>query len=91
MKTNHCGQYIKQNENLMSALLITTSKKDELYKLCDTFQKVIKQADEDIADLRSKGHRLALELECLLMDTKDTTIQSKWWESALEALEDWRN
>lgn len=45
---------------------------------------------ETLEDLQSKGHRLALELECLLMDTKDTAIQSKWWDSALEALEEWR-
>ena len=31
--------------------------------------------------------RLALELECLLLDTKDTAIVSKWWQSANEALE----
>ena len=31
--------------------------------------------------------RLALELECLLMDTKDTAVVSKWWQSANEALE----
>lgn len=31
--------------------------------------------------------RLALELECLLMDTKDTAAVSKWWQSANEALE----
>lgn len=41
-------------------------------------------------NLYSKGHRLALELECLLSDTKDTAIVSKWWDSAHEALEDWR-
>lgn len=31
--------------------------------------------------------RLALELECLLMDTEDTAVVSKWWQSANEALE----
>ena len=34
--------------------------------------------------------RLALELECLLLDTKDTAIVSKWWGTAHEALEDYR-
>ena len=42
------------------------------------------------ADLVAKAHRLALELECLLMDTRDTAVQSKWWGSAHEALEEWR-
>ena len=45
---------------------------------------------EILEDMQSKGHRLALELECLLLDTKDTAIQSKWWDSAHEALEEWR-
>ena len=67
-----------------------SAKVEHLQGLCDSFQKIIKQADEDIQTLQSKGHRLALELECLLMDTKDTAIQSKWWDSAHEALEEWR-
>jgi hypothetical protein len=41
-------------------------------------------------DLESAGHRLALELECLLMDTKDLPTVSKWWDSAHEALDGWR-
>ena len=36
------------------------------------------------------GARLALELECLLMDTRDAAVQSRWWDSAHEALEQWR-
>lgn len=34
--------------------------------------------------------RLALELECLLLETRDTAAVSKWWDSAHEALEQWR-
>ena len=41
-------------------------------------------------DFFSPGARLALELECLLMDTRDTAAQSRWWDSAHEALEQWR-
>lgn len=38
------------------------------------------------------GHasRLALELECLLMDTRNEASRSRWWASANEALEQWR-
>lgn len=43
-----------------------------------------------IRDVFPAAHRLALELECLLLDTKDTVAQSKWWDSAHEALEQWR-
>jgi hypothetical protein len=41
-------------------------------------------------DLFSPGARLALELECLLLETRDTAAVSKWWDSAHEALEQWR-
>lgn len=38
-------------------------------------------------DADSDSARLALELECLLMDTKDLSVVSKWGASANEALE----
>ena len=38
------------------------------------------------ADANSDAHRLALELECLLLST-DNPAASKWWDSAHEALE----
>ena len=41
-------------------------------------------------DFFSPGARLALELECLLLDTRDTAVLSRWWDSAHEALEQWR-
>ena len=41
-------------------------------------------------DLFTPGARLALELECLLMDTRNDAAQSRWWDSAHEALEQWR-
>lgn len=37
----------------------------------------------------SQAHRLALELECLIMDTKDMAVVSKWWESAMAALDEY--
>lgn len=51
------------------------------------------QRDElaaSMLDVFSVAHRLALELECLLLDSKDTAAVSKWWDSAHEALEQWR-
>ena len=41
-------------------------------------------------DFFSPGARMALELECLLMDTRNDAVQSRWWASAHEALEQWR-
>ena len=43
------------------------------------------------ADLYSVAGKLALELECLLLDTKDLSVVSKWWDSANDALEQWRS
>lgn len=41
-------------------------------------------------DRIAAGHRLALELECLLLDTKDLPTVSRWWESGMEALDEWQ-
>jgi hypothetical protein len=41
-------------------------------------------------DFFTPGSRLALELECLLMDTRNDAAKSRWWASAHEALEQWR-
>jgi hypothetical protein len=43
----------------------------------------------ELADAYAVAHRLALELECLILDTKDLPIQSKWWETSMAALGDW--
>ena len=45
-------------------------------------------AEKQRDDLATSGQRLALELECLLLDTKDTTVVR--WDTANEALNQWR-
>ena len=45
---------------------------------------------ERLADVEAAGHRLALELECLLMDTKDLPTVSRWWASGMEAMDEWQ-
>jgi len=37
-------------------------------------------------DRIAAGHRLALELECLLLDT----TESHWWDTGMEALDAWQ-
>ena len=44
----------------------------------------------DNATAWAQAHRLALELECLLLDTKDNAIVSKWWDSVMEALNEYQ-
>ena len=41
-------------------------------------------------DRIAAGHRLALELECLLLDTKDLPTVNRWRESGMEALDAWQ-
>lgn len=41
-------------------------------------------------DFFTPGARLALELECLLLDTRNDAAKSRWWDSAHEALDQWR-
>lgn len=49
--------------------------------------------DDLLKDHQIAAHakRLALELECLLLSTKDTAAQSRWWDSAHEALDQYRS
>lgn len=66
---------------------------DEIAGLKSDVAYVEKQRDELAYSMRDAfpvAHRLALELECLLLDTKDMAIVTKWWDSANEALEQWR-
>ena len=50
----------------------------------------LERLTKENADLAASGHRLALELECLLMDCKDLPTVSKWFDTAHEAMADWR-
>lgn len=52
-------------------------------------EKVDSLAD-GMRDVFPAAHRLALELECLLLSCTDTVATAKWWDSAHEALEQWR-
>ena len=58
---------------------------DEVVKL----RQQLTAAQDDASTAWAQAHRLALELECLFMDTKDNVIVSKWWDSAFEAIEEY--
>lgn len=59
-------------------------------------RSALQAMSDDIARLNAKpdafphAHRLALELECLLLSCNDTAAVSKWWDSSNDALEQWR-
>lgn len=46
--------------------------------------------DAKAPDAFPQAHRLAMELECLILACSDTAATAKWWDSAHEALEQWR-
>ena len=55
------------------------------------YKEQLAAALADSSTAWAQAHRLALELECLIMDTKDNAIVSKWWDSAFEAMEEYNN
>ncbi len=57
----------------------------------DELRQQLAEAQADSSTAWAQAHRLALELECLIMDTKDNVIVSKWWDSAFEAMEEYNN
>ena len=70
--------------------------KCEHWQVCESCHPEIGQAINK-ARMREHDHvaaahakRLALELECLLLETKDTAALSKWWDTAMEALNNYR-
>ena len=55
----------------------------------DELRQQLAAAQDDASTAWAQAHRLALELECLIIDTKDNAIVSKWWDSAFEAIEEY--
>lgn len=56
----------------------------------DCAQTVLDRTTDE-ALIAQQAKRLALELECLLNDTQDMAKVSKWWDSAMEALQLYRD
>lgn len=63
---------------------------EEIIASAENFERIWNQYPKRADDLSVAGHRLAMELECLLLDCKDLPTVSKWFDSAHEALEQWR-
>lgn len=73
-------------DHLVYAMLV---KAIQLKEERDALAAKLKDQDARINDLLATCHRLALELECLLLDTKDAAPVSRWWDSAMAALDGW--
>lgn len=96
---------LQERINLLEALDAATAAKDEalarvaslesnaeLQLMSPPLVPAPKYAVVGIGDLFDcpQAHRLAMELECLIMACSDTAATAKWWDSAHEALEQWR-
>ena len=69
--------------DLLTQLRILQANHDALKYHYDRQAK--RHADEEAA-----AHRLALELESLLLDCKNNMVVSRWMDTACEALDAWR-
>lgn len=58
-----------------------------LLKERDALRSKVEELERERDTAWAQAHRLALELECLIIDTKDNAVVSKWWDSAFEAIE----
>ena len=56
----------------------------------ESLRQRLAAAQDDVSTAWAQAHRLALELECLLLDTKDIAIVSKWWDSGMEAISEYQ-
>jgi hypothetical protein len=63
---------------------------DCLLQEIESLRQQLYKAEDDAGTAWAQCHRLALELECLILDVEDNAIVSKWWDSALEALCDYQ-
>ncbi len=79
----HGAKRATPHEELIAELMDSTKPKTEREHAA---AREIEKNESRIA----AGHRLALELECLLMDTKDLPTVSRWWDTGMLALEEWQ-
>lgn len=79
------------HRGLAEAAARTTGKVSEVrIKHADLSVVECQRQTDRSANVESVAHRLALELECILLSCTDTCATAKWWDSANEALAQWR-
>jgi uncharacterized membrane protein YccC len=94
---------MNHSQNFVRQLDAVRKHSDERVEMNPVVLDQIVRQQEEIAELRqqlatakddantawAQAHRLAHNLECLIMDTKDNAVVSKWWNSAFEAMEEY--
>ena len=75
-------------EALRQALAQPDNTSDSATRSADSAESFCKQ---ELHNLMSVAGRMALELECLLLDTENLSVVSKWWDTGMEALQAYRH
>ena len=91
------GACADEIERLQREFAAEKERADYAWRNTNTIEKArqeeMAKRDElakSMRDVYPVAHRLALELEALLLSCNDNAAVSKWWDSAHEALEQWR-
>ena len=75
-------------DRALQALAQPDNTSDSATRSADSAESFCKQ---ELHNLMSVAGRMALELECLLLDTENLSVVSKWWDTGMEALQAYRN
>lgn len=76
---------------LRKAEQIAIGERDGADALHEAEKQMHARTKARLDDLESAGHRMALDLECLLMDCKDTAVTAKWFDSGMNSVSEWRD
>ena len=100
----YCEAWLEQLEHLVAIIEKRTIERDAALNEARDFESDVDTVTQHNVELQletialktenatawAQAHRLALELECLLLDTKDNAIVSKWWDSGMAALNEYQ-
>lgn len=77
------------DNNIKHWELAHCASRDSLEQLRQRVAK-LSALQADNATAWAQAHRLALELECLLLETMEIASISEWWDSGMEALSEYQ-
>lgn len=86
-KCRHCGVTTIEDEDGVTMWGLPSPERPVMFDLSADVPIPATPETVGWTDADADAARLAMELECLLLDTKDTVAVSRWWKSANEALD----
>lgn len=85
---NHTGADVLHRLFSLQPFAQPDNTSDSATHSADSAESFCKQ---ELHNLMSVAGRMALELECLLLDTENLSVVSKWWDTGMEALQAYRH